>query len=523
MKAPWKVLYSNDTTHILTCVSPWHRKGEPFREEMLKASVDETAGTGIEVHMLQPGLGVVPWWKSRQYPFAEHARWVRETYGTAPDSFAQYMLDGGDMVEVFVRRCRERGLVPFVSLRLNDGHGKEWVDGPAGPAPAAVPGQCWSCLSRFYKEHPEYRIGKSLSNWDERVLNWAAPEVRDWVFGYVRELCEGYDLDGFELDFMRHCSFFRQDETPSAERKRIMTGFVSRVRELLDRTARSGRRRWLCARVPAYLAAHDALGIDLRAMVDAGLDMVNLSYYYFTEQQGDYAEARMIVPDASLYVEMCHATRVGPAASDASAYDNFTFRRTTNVQFETTAHLAYSRGADGVSAFNFVYYREHGTPGRGPFREPPFEVFEHLGDAEWLARQQHHYFVGETWDCPPLPGRQLPRTVRMGETAEFGLNMCPTERGWRSDGRLRIQAAAPLGYSQWTARVNGRVLKETEDRSEPFPSLDPALLGGDDDHRAWIVPALALKNGVNTVEITLTEGDAARLVFVDIAMIEHVW
>ena len=37
-----------------------------------------------------------------------------------------------------------------------------------------------------------------------------------------------------------------------------------------------------------------------------------------------------------------------------------------------------------MSAFNFVYYREHGGAGRGPFNEPPFEVFKHLGPRDVL-------------------------------------------------------------------------------------------------------------------------------------------
>ena len=56
-KAPFRVLYSNDTTNILSCTSPWHKKGEAFRPEMLEATVDEVAGTGVDAHLLQPGVG----------------------------------------------------------------------------------------------------------------------------------------------------------------------------------------------------------------------------------------------------------------------------------------------------------------------------------------------------------------------------------------------------------------------------------------------------------------------------------
>ena len=219
------------------------------------------------------------------------------------------------------------------------------------------------CVSRFYVEHPEYRIGPDKRDWNQRVLNWAVPEVRNHKFAFIRELCENYDIDGFELDFMRHVSYFQLDRTTPEQRRRIMTGFVGRVRKLLDRTARNGKRRWLCVRVPAQLAAHDVLGIDLPTMVEAGVDMVNLSGYYFTVQQTDLPRIRERIPAAAVYLEMTHCTATGPSRG---GYDSFSYRRTTREQFYSTAHLAYTQGADGVSLFNFMYYREHGTPGRGP-------------------------------------------------------------------------------------------------------------------------------------------------------------
>lgn len=64
VKPPFRVLFSNDSTNIQSCTSPDHEKGEPFRPDMLEATVDETAGTGVQVHMLQPATGWVPWWQS---------------------------------------------------------------------------------------------------------------------------------------------------------------------------------------------------------------------------------------------------------------------------------------------------------------------------------------------------------------------------------------------------------------------------------------------------------------------------
>jgi len=513
MKAPYRVLFSNDTTNIETCGSPYHRRGEPFVPEMLEATVDETADTGIEVHLLQPGVGVVPWWKSSVCPADEHYRWWQETYGAEPDGYGRYMLAGGDMVAVFVNRCRARGLAPFVSLRLNDGHGKEFVNAAPGDK---APSWTGHCLSRFYHDHPEYRLGPNLADWNQRVLNWALPEVRDRQFAFIRELCENYDLDGFELDFMRHVSYFRLDETTPAERAGTMTDFVRRVRELLDRTARPGRHRWLCVRVPAHLAPHEGLGLDLPAFVRAGVEMVNASSYYFTIQQTDLARLRELVPGAALYLEVTHATSIGRVLT--AGYDNFTFRRTTDEQFHTAAHLAYWRGGDGVSAFNFVYYREHGTPGRGPFDEPPFHVFSHLGDPDWLARQPQHYIVGNVWDQPHVPGRPLPRKLEPGQTAQFTLDLAPRAGGWTAGGRLRIQTEQPMGESRWTARLNGVELAPTDDISEPYPNPYSALLGTPETLRAWTVPADLPRDGDNRAEMALTEGGPATIILLDLAL-----
>src|ERR1700722_11558810 len=119
MKAPYKLLFSNDTTNIEQCTSPynnirWLKKGppKPFTPQMLEATVDETAGTGCDVHMLQPGVGWVPWWKSKRYPFTAHMKFMKERYGKDPSEsgFANYMANGGDIVKVFVDRCREKGI-----------------------------------------------------------------------------------------------------------------------------------------------------------------------------------------------------------------------------------------------------------------------------------------------------------------------------------------------------------------------------------------------------------------------------
>ena len=375
VKPPFKVVYSNDFTNT-GVTAPWHKKGEPFRPEHLRATVREVPG--VDVHMLQPAHCAVPWWPTKIYTIAEHHAWWAEHYGLDPKTLRypgahQYLLDGGDPFLDFLDECRQEGQTAFISMRLNDTHFHRFADMPGNR-------QGMHAISRFYAEHPEWRIGDAGTG-----LNWAIPEVRQRMFSLIREICENYDLGGLELDFMRFPFFFK-DDMPIDRRVEIITQFVADVRALLDRTERGGRHRWLCARVPCKLDMQPEVGIDLPSMVDAGVEMVNLSPTYFTFQDHDLAKVRRLVPDVALYLEMCHTTMNG-ARLTTTGGDNFLFMRTTDEQFYTTAHVAYRRGADGMSLFNFVYYREHGSPGRGPFNEPPFHVLTHLGDPDWLARQ----------------------------------------------------------------------------------------------------------------------------------------
>ena len=173
-KAPFRLLYSNDTTNITSCTSPFHKKGELFRKEMIEATVDEVEGTGVDAHFLQPGLGMVPMWPSNVLPLAEHYAWIQERYKQGPDSFGKFVLGGGDVVKVFIERCRQRGQAPFISFRLNDAHHKEFVD----PKPGAKPGSSIGMsVTRFYAEHPEYRIKPGSLRGADVVQNWAVAEV----------------------------------------------------------------------------------------------------------------------------------------------------------------------------------------------------------------------------------------------------------------------------------------------------------------------------------------------------------
>ncbi len=515
MKKLGKVMFDNDTTNILSCTSPYHQPGSVFDRDMLNASIDETAGTGIDIHLLQPGLGWVPWWKnSKMYPFEEHIEFMKR-FGQVPenDGFANYMAKGGDIVGDFVERCREKGLSPFISFRLNDGHGHDYIT----MENKDIPGWSWHCFSKFHVEHSDWRLGTSMTDWNERVLNFAIPEVRELKLGFIKEIIAGYDLDGFELDFMRHPSYFRVDEVPSAERRAIMRGFVSEVRRALDESTPAGRsRKMLSVRVPCYLESHDLLGICLPELVECGVDMVNLTQTYFHTSDNDVADVCALIPNTPVYYEILHTTVMGKKRPELGFYSVAHERLTTKEQIYTAAHLAYRRGAYGISAFNFVYYRQYADSPTA--FEPPFEVFEHLGDEAWLARQPQHYTISAVSNCPRTSRIQLPTVFDPKVSKTYTLDMSAPEGGWSGEGKLRLECEDDMCGAVFSVRFNGVPLEPTDDISEPYPSPYDDMLGNAGSVRAYRLPAALAREGINKIYVIMDKGKGVKINYIDVAL-----
>ena len=97
---------------------------------------------------------------------------------------------GLDPYAVWIARAREKGISPWLSMRMNDVHN--------------APNRKDYQHSTFWVEHPEYHRGPPDSkHWQDRALDYGIPEVREHAMSFIRELLERYDPDGIELDWMR--------------------------------------------------------------------------------------------------------------------------------------------------------------------------------------------------------------------------------------------------------------------------------------------------------------------------------
>ncbi len=504
---PFRLIYSNDTTHITSNRNPWRNPADGFTDGHVRASIREAAGA--DAHFLQPGLGWIPWWQSRLYSPREHFEGFLEKYGPVkPHAVGRYLLGGGDLLATLVDECRLLGVAPVLSFRLNDGH---HVRGLKAALEGGRPSQD---MSRFYWEnYSRYRLGPDPANWDDGVFDWAIPEVRAHKFDLIAEACAGYPLAGLELDFLRHWNRFSPERTPEQERIAVTTGFVRDVRGMLDGLqGKDGRQRWLGIRVPARTEIHATQGIDLAALAQAGVDFVTLSYSYFTVQDHRVAEVRALIPHTPVYLEMTHTTMTGPALAGSGTQP---YLRTTDAEFFTTARLAREQGAAGLSLFNFPYFREHGLPELGPFTEPPFHVLPQLNDNAFLACQPGCYFLTQCRRDPILGPWPLPALLKPQEERTFALTLLAEDPAG-ADGLLRLRAFRAIAGSMLEVSINGQALEPAPFVAKPVDHPYEAYLGSPDEFACFRCPRSAIRPGESLVAVRLREGAGVKLIAIDL-------
>lgn len=516
-KAPFKTLYGNDLTNAGI---RWFTRPDDYLEA-LKSTVTELKDTGVDVCLFQPYMTTVPLWPSKFYPPLEHIKWWRETYKTDVGQILKIVERGVDIVGEYVNWCKDSNISPFLSVRLNDTHHMAHIRDidNFNPTPNLA-----EVLPRFYIEHVEWMLGrdKDEKTWDQISLNWRLEEPRKIRLEFIKELVE-YDIEGIELDFMRNSSFYRPDELSFDEMEIITTNFVKEVRKILDDASekRDNKKKiWLCARIPADSDALQRIGISIPKIIEAGVEMLNISSSLHTVNYEDLEKITKQADGVALYREGCNSSgTTGNGDINTCAY-----KRTTPLQFYTQANLAYKSGFDGYSTFNFAYYRWADAPKRGATNEPPFYIYENIGNKEWVANAPQHYTLGWAGDyCASNPhSKRIPlkRHVSCGQFNGFEMRMASPQDGWKEDGKIRIQCESNLRYTSWRLWFNDVELIPTKDKSE-FISVYNGGFGNPDEYKAWIVPKELMRDGINYIGVKLEDGDDTEIIYIDL-QVGHV-
>ena len=173
-----------------------------------------------------------------------------------------FIESGKCVLATLAEICHQEGLRLVPSVRMNSHYE---VD-PKSPH-----------HSRFRLEHPEFLIGHpegydkgSKEHSIRRGLNYARPEVRHHISAILVELFENFEVDGVEMDFMRHPTFFKLHE--AVENSYLMTDMLRRIRKERDRVSQAtGRKIDLVARVPPTFSDALRVGLDVRSWIREGL------------------------------------------------------------------------------------------------------------------------------------------------------------------------------------------------------------------------------------------------------------
>ena len=236
------------------------RSAEQMSLEGLHAFVDQYANTKVSHLFLCPNA-----MKASHRSKVRDAIWeMGEGQKPPQEEFAKKwcenarLLDerGLDPYAVWIARCREKKISPWLSMRMNDVHNVDDVDN--------------YIHSSFWRKHPDYWRVPGGKGWTDRALDFGIPEVREHAMAYVRELLERYDPDGLELDWMRFGYHFRPGK--EAEGVVILNQFMRDVRDLTRQwSAKRGHPIKLGARVPTLPDAAKGLGMDGVTWVREGL------------------------------------------------------------------------------------------------------------------------------------------------------------------------------------------------------------------------------------------------------------
>jgi hypothetical protein len=252
---------------------------------------------------------------------------------------AEMIAEGTDPLQANVDFARKNGFEIFWSNRMNDTHDYKYrLDKPSF---------LWT---KFKEDNPQYlfgSIGEKLPNGRWSSLDFAHQEVRDRCVSFFKEVCENYDVDGVELDFLRHFELFKTvgcGGIASQKQCDMLTDMVRQIREVTEEAGmKRGNPILVLTRVPTSPEYAKKAGADIQKWIDEGLvDIVVGSCYFrldFWENFAKLGENKNVKIYAGL--------------SESRVKDEHPLLvRQQNAVFRARAAAAWEAGLDGMYVFN---------------------------------------------------------------------------------------------------------------------------------------------------------------------------
>jgi hypothetical protein len=487
-QAAWRrrgIIYNNDGYDVFNTQVPATKEG------FLSVRMD---------HIADCGVGTVFYCTTISSVFTHNSK-VLEVYGAngGPGaSRSNRILPalqrlGTDPLRLVIERCREQKMEVFWTLRLNDIHDYSRTTSRA----------------RWKHERPELVMGtpEEAARFDQRdprivwtLADFERKEIRDLMVRAVAEVLENYDVDGIDLDFLRHACYFKETrlgEPVTPAHRQMLTDMVRQMRGLvLASSERRGKPILLSARVLETMSINRHHGFDLDQWLEGDLlDFVTLGGYTpYTSPARELVEwcHHRNVPVYACIVEesMRLAGWSGPPVPHAELTQH------SLESWRGAAANTWALGVDGIMTFNLFadrssreicrnVLREIGAPGNLVGKDKIFGL-EHLQDDDY----------GFLFRTVSREGR-LPVTIPKISTVRRVLPIADDIRamaGRVRRMRLRLYLDHFRAPDKVDVRLNGVELKAAPEQ--------PQWLAAD-------VPPHLVQQGPNELAITFRIGESA--------------
>lgn len=325
----------------------YKRPASEMNEAAMKAFVDRIAESGKVTHLFMNPVAQRANFKSEHWEPIWEGLGEPDSKGCVSNVWAvnsKLCHDRGlDLYAIWIARCREKGISPWISMRMNDVHNIHVKD--------------YFCSSRFWREHPELRRCPSVDpvkngwDWINVAFDYGKEGTRRHFLGAFRDLVDRYDADGFELDWMR----FWAHLAPGRERldAHCLTDFIRACRAYVDEKAKTrGHAIRISVRVQYGCKPAAELGLDPVTWAKEGLvDLVVPGNFWTSVDFGaDLVEWKRAIAAANPKV------KVIPSAADNVAGAPL-YRGGQPVTCDAAILRGWSdlmncQGADGLYFFN---------------------------------------------------------------------------------------------------------------------------------------------------------------------------
>ncbi|MFH1921321.1 MAG: hypothetical protein ABIP48_15760, partial [Planctomycetota bacterium] len=450
-------------------------------------------------HMLNTQADTLFYCTTQSFNYFTHNTKVGEVFLNRDGPFANNNMpalvdQGTDPLELAVEFAHANGIEAVWTLRVNDIH--DAFTPPLWP--------------KWKTDHPDALLGKredwganppgSQARWWAGV-DFNREDVRARTVELIEEVARNYDVDGIDLDWLRHPIHFPETirgEAATRQSIELVTALVRDIRAMIARVEKErGKTILLATRVPLTIAQGRYIGTDVARWLKEGLvDFVTIG--------GGYVPFSMPTAEVAAICRK-HEVPVYPCVSASGMTRRAPFGKGQLYGIEgwrATAANAFAQGADGISLFNLFP-----SPGNDAHNELVRRAFSELGDPATLAGKDKLFVLDNEAHMTThgyvnhvVPYAQcLPKPLDPGSPTVVTVPVSDVPPAEKGAVRLHIQLERE---SDVAVELNGRPidLERSADLEERFGM-------------AWLtgpVPQEVLTSGGSQVAVQLPDGAATN-------------